>query len=78
MLKLLKDDLFFRISSRFGPSPKFFCQEWLILELHEMMRVPHAVACPMDFNLLCDRDQQGSFFRIFSRLSLSSVFGQVK
>ena len=67
VLKLVKDDLFFRISSHFWPFLKVFYQEWFILELHEMMRVPHAVACPVDFNLLCDRDQQGSSF---SRLSL--------
>ena len=27
---------------------------WLILELHEMIRVSHAVACPMVFILICD------------------------
>ena len=35
-------------------------KEWLILELefHEMIRVAHIVAWPMDLNLLCDRSQQ--------------------
>ena len=35
-------------------------KEWLILELefHEMIRVAHIVAWPMDLNLLCDRCQQ--------------------
>ena len=26
--------------------------------MHEMVRVPHAVECLIDFNLLCDRGQQ--------------------
>ena len=29
-------------------------REWLILELHKMIRVVYVVACPMDFNLFCD------------------------
>ena len=29
-----------------------------MLELHEMIRVLHVVALPMDFNLLCDLGQQ--------------------
>ena len=62
-------------------------KEQLLLELHEMIRVSHAVACPMGFNLFCDRGQQGgvqiykklSFSGIFSRLSsFSQDFGQVK
>ena len=29
-----------------------------MLELNELMRVPHVVACPLNFNFLCDRRQQ--------------------
>ena len=29
-----------------------------MLKLHEMIRVLHLVACPMNFNLLCDLGQQ--------------------
>ena len=85
----MKNDLFFSIFGCFGPFPQVFGQvkEQLLLELHEMIRVSHAVACPMGFNLFCDRGQQGgvqiykklSFSGIFSRLSsFSQDFGQVK
>ena len=52
-----------------------------------MIRVPHVVACPMDFNLLYDRDQQGGMlkptkvdrFSVFLAVRiLFSSFGQVK
>ena len=29
-----------------------------------MIRVPHVVACPMNFNLLCDQGQQGGVFKV--------------
>ena len=29
-----------------------------------MIRVPHAVACPMNFNLLCDQGQQEEVIKI--------------
>ena len=34
-------------------------KERLILELRGMIRVLHLVGYPINFNLLCDRDQQG-------------------
>ena len=34
-------------------------KEWLIVGLREMIGVPHAVLCLINFNLLCDRGQQG-------------------
>ena len=36
--------------------PQVFGQvkEWLILELHEMIRMPHVVAYPKVFILVCD------------------------
>ena len=63
------EKLFFIIFRRLGPFPQAFGQVkgWLILELHEMIRVPHVVVCPMDFNLPCDRGQQQKMiiFRYF-------------
>ena len=80
---------FFSICSCFGPFPQVFgkVKEQLLLELHEMIRAPHAVAFPMGFNLFCNRGQQegvlkptkNDHFQVFSRLSsFSQVFGQVK
>ena len=40
-------------------------REQLILELHEMTRVLHVVALPMNFNLLCDIGQQLGVLKIF-------------
>ena len=39
---------------------QFFGQvkEWVIFKLHEMIRMSHAVACPMAFILFCDRGRQ--------------------
>ena len=47
--------------------------EWLILEFHEMIIVPHVVACSMVLNFLCDRTQlegvlklaQNDHFQVF-------------
>ena len=49
-----------KIFSHLGPFPDVFGQvsELLILELHENMRVLHAVVPPIDFNLLRDVGQQ--------------------
>ena len=46
---------FFGVFSRLGHFPKFLGQvkECLALELHEMIKVPNVIACPMDFNLFC-------------------------
>ena len=46
-------------------SPRFWVCKAVayILELHEMIRVPHVLACPIDFNLLCDRVQQEGVLR---------------
>ena len=56
---------FFSIFNCLRPFPQDVGQvkERLILELHEMRRVSHVVACPMDFNLLCDRGQQGGVLK---------------
>ena len=52
---------FLNIFSCFGPFPQVLGQvkEYFLLELHEMIRVSHAVVCTMGFNLLFDRGQQG-------------------
>ena len=50
MFKVVKNVHFLVFSSIFVIS---------LLELHEMIRVPHAVTGPVGFNLLCDRGQQG-------------------
>ena len=51
---------------RLGTSPQVFRQvkEWLILELHEVIRVLHVVACMMDFNLLCDQGKQEGVLKL--------------
>ena len=47
--------------------------------------MPHVVACPMSFNLLCDQDQQEGVFKTMNNNQLlvvfgdfSEVFGQIK
>ena len=57
---------FFSIFSHLRPFPQVFGQvkESLILELRKVTRVPHAVACPMDFDLLCDLRKM-TIFRYF-------------
>ena len=35
-----------------------------MLELHEIIRVLHIVACPIVFILLYDRDRQGVLFKL--------------
>ena len=39
-------------------------KEWLISKLHEMIRVLLAVACPIDFNSLFGRGQQGGVLKL--------------
>ena len=39
-------------------------KEWLILELHETIRVSHVVAGPIVFILFYDRDGQGGVFNV--------------
>ena len=50
-----KNSSFFGIFSRLSHFPQVFGQvkEWLILELHGMIKVPNAVGSSVDFNLLC-------------------------
>ena len=57
----MENDLFLIIFRQLGSFLRIFgkAKELLILELHEVIKVLHAVACPMNFNLICDRGQQG-------------------
>ena len=49
---------FFGVLSSWGHFPQVFGQvkDWVKLELHEMIKVPNAIAFPMDFNLLYYRE----------------------
>ena len=49
-----------------GTFPQVFRQvkEWLIFELHEVIRVLHVVACMMDFDLLCDQGKQEGVLKL--------------
>ena len=66
VFKVIKNDHFLNIFSSLRPYPQVFGQakKWLIVGLHEMIRVPRVVACPMDFNLLCDRGHQGGVLKL--------------
>ena len=48
------------IFSRLSPFLRLFgiVKEWIITELHEMLRISHVVACPIDFILLWDQSRQ--------------------
>ena len=43
------------------------CKEWLILELHEMIRVWHIFAYPGAFLLLCDLDRQAGVLKLVKK-----------
>ena len=66
MFKVMKDDYFLIYLAIWVLFLQFFEQakDCLRLELHQMARVPHAVACPMNFNLVCDRGQQGGVLKL--------------
>ena len=66
MFKGLKNDHFLNIFISFSLFPQVFAQvnEWPILELHEMIRVPHLVACTIVFILFDDRDWQGGVLKL--------------
>ena len=65
MFKVTKNN-FFRVFSRLGLFPQVFLQlkEWFILELHEMIRVPHLVACPIIFILFDNQDWQEGVLKL--------------
>ena len=64
--KVMKNDLFFSIFSHLGPFSLVFGQvkEWLILELHEMIKTSLVVAFPIVFILFHDRDWQEGVFKV--------------
>ena len=49
--------IIFSIFSRLGPFPQVFGQvkEWLMLKLHEMVRVLHVAVCSIAFFVLGSR-----------------------
>ena len=51
--------MFFSMFSRFGPFPHpwWKLKEWLISELHEMVKVPPVVAYPLDFVIEVSREK---------------------
>ena len=61
VFKVMKNKHFFSIFIRFGLFPQVFgkVNECYILKLHEMIRVLHAVACPIAFILFDGRYWQG-------------------
>ena len=85
----MKSDHIFSIFGRFCPLPQVFGQvnDWSILEVHEMIRVLHMVACANVFIFFYGWDWNGrmfkfmkndSFLNIFISFELfSQVFGQV-
>ena len=66
VFKVMKNDHFFYIFISFGHFPQVFAQvnEWPILELHEMIRVPHLVVFPIVFILFDVRDWQGGVLKL--------------
>ena len=67
---------------RLCPFPQVYeqCKVWLILELHEMIRVWHIFAYPGVFLLLCDLGQQAGVLKLLKKaqflvfLSVSVLF----
>ena len=57
---------FFTVFSHLGPFPQDFGQakQWLIWELHEMIRVLHVVACSITFILFYKQDWRGGVFKV--------------
>ena len=43
-------------------------KEWLMLELHEMIKVLHVVACPIVFILFYKRGWQGGVFNVMKNI----------
>ena len=52
VFKIMKTYHFLSVFSHLGHFPIAQVKQWLILGLYEMIKVPHAVVCPMEFNLL--------------------------
>ena len=46
--------------------------------MHEIIRMPHLVACPIVFILFYDRDWQRGVFKVMNWVLFPKIFGQVK
>ena len=49
-------------------------KEWFILELHEMIRVPHVVACIIVFVFFYGWDWQGGLFKVMENDHFLNIF----
>ena len=69
VFKVMKKYLLF-FFSRFDPFVQVSGQvkEYLLLELHEIIRVSLIVACPMGFNLLCHLIRQVRVLKLMKKL----------
>ena len=64
------------------PFPQIFGQvkEWLMIELHKIIRMSHVVACPIVFALIYERGCQGRVFKVIKNdlflvfLAVSGLF----
>ena len=68
--------IFYSVFSRLDPFPQVFRQvkKCLVLQLHEIVRVVHEVACPIVFILIYDRYWQGEVLKIMK----NHIFGIFK
>ena len=70
MLKLMKYDHFLVFLAVWVLFPKIFFSDggevkaWLMLEVHEMIRLPHVVLSPIVFILFYERDLQGGVLKV--------------
>ena len=72
VFKVMKKDHFQNIFNSFGLFPGVFRQlkECLTLQLHEMIRVLHEVACPIVCVLCCDRYWQIGVLKLMKNYHL--------
>ena len=58
--------IIFSLFGRLGPFPQVFGQvkEYLMIELHKIIRFSHVVACPIVFILFYERSRQGRVFKV--------------
>ena len=50
-------------------------RRWLILELHEMIRVSHVVTWPVVFILICDLVRHGGLLKLTKNGQFLGIFG---
>ena len=58
--------IIFSLFGRLGPFPQVFGQvkEYLMIELHKIIRFSHVVASPIVFILFNERSRQGGVFKV--------------